>query len=463
MDIAVNRRKRSWDNTRIILYSGFGGLLLLMALAAIDAIQILKTIQDRNDDIQSEFLAKNRLLNQIRSDLYLSSTYVRDYLLEPETENAFRHRSRLGSTRSDMEAALSTYSKLLSSDEKQPFATLQGSLWQYWNVLRPVQSWDAGDRSLHGYAFLQRQVYPRRAAMLAIADEIANLNERQLQAGHLQVRNLFSRFRIRLFATALATFAVGLLLAGYSVRRILNLETQAESRLKETAQARLELKGLSARLVEAQESERRAISRELHDEVGQSLSALVVGLSNLAAFVPLDRAPEMNEHIASLKSLAETSVGVVRNMSLLLRPSMLDDLGLIPALQWQAREVSRRSGLMVNFSGDDSAEELPEAHKTAVYRVVQEALHNCEKHAHAREVNVSVTRQEDEVMVAVNDDGCGAVAYFDRGLGLRGMRERIENLGGIFRIDSEVGRGTSILARLPMRNGHPANTEVFDG
>lgn len=463
VDIAVEGRKLSWDNTRILLYGGFGGLLLLMALAAFDALHILNTIEDRNDGIQTDFLAKNRLLNQIRSDVYLSSTYVRDYLLEPEPEKAFGHRAGLEKTRSDMEAALAVYSKLLSDDEKRPFETLQASLSQYWEVLQPVQSWDVDARRVQGYPFLQKQVYPRRAAMLGLADQIASLNERQLDAGHVQVRSLFSRFRIRLLVTTLTTFALGLLLAGYSVRRILQLESQAASRLKETAQARLELKGLSARLVEAQETERRAISRELHDEVGQSLSALVVGLSNLAAFVPAEKAPEMVEHLASLKALAESSVGVVRNMSLLLRPSMLDDLGLTPALQWQAREVSRRSGLIVNFSADDSAEDLPDDYKTAVYRVVQEALHNCEKHARAREVNVTVARKADEMLVSIQDDGRGVGAPVDQGLGVRGMRERIENLGGIFQLDSEPGSGTTVLVRLPIREDQTVSLRASDG
>src|SRR5579863_7629565 len=101
METTVKRWNPSWDNTRILLFLGFGGLLLLMAVAAVDAIQILTAIQDRNDTIRREFLSKNQLLNQIRSDLYISGTYVRDYLLEPEPDKAFGHRASLENTRSD--------------------------------------------------------------------------------------------------------------------------------------------------------------------------------------------------------------------------------------------------------------------------------------------------------------------------------------------------------------------------
>jgi len=173
--------------------------------------------------------------------------------------------------------------------------------------------------------------------MLGIADRIASVNEQQLTLGKEQASALFSQFRVRLGVTLLITLALGVLLASMSMRKILQLEHQSNARFNEISLARAELKDLSARLVSAQESERRAISRELHDEVGQSLSALRVGLTNLAAVIPAAADREIREQVESLARLAETSVGVVRNITLLLRPSMLDDLGLVPALQWQAR------------------------------------------------------------------------------------------------------------------------------
>ena len=113
--------------------------------------------------------------------------------------------------------------------------------------------------------------------------------------------------------------------------------------------------------MEAQEEERRAISRELHDEVGQSLSALLMELGNLGAVAPGDA--ELRSHVESIRKLAESSVNVVRNMALLLRPSMLDDLGLVPALQWQAREISKRTGMAVTVDAESVADDLPEDHE----------------------------------------------------------------------------------------------------
>ena len=429
-------------NTRLLLTIGFGGLLLLMAFAGIAAVRVLRSIQRRNDEIRSEFLVRNRLLNQIRSDLYLSGTYMRDYLLEPEAGKADAHKASLDKNRSDMEAALEAYAQRLSPSEVATYGVLTRELKDYWRVLEPALRWDAAERRTRSYAFLRDEVLPRRMAMVGIADQIARVNERQLNADNLQLEALFSQFRIRLTETLIATLGLGLLLAALSMSRILRLERESE-------ETRRELKELSARLVQAQENERRAISRELHDEVGQSLSALLVGLSNLSAAVPPAAADEMKVHIAGIRDLAQNCVRVVRNIALLLRPSMLDDLGLVPALEWQAREVSRNYGIRVNVAAEGVSDELPEEIKTCIYRIVQEALHNCVRHSGASVVRITVKQDSDGVSVLIQDDGHGFQPEMERGLGLVGIEERVTNLGGTFRIDSHLGRGALLAITLP--------------
>jgi signal transduction histidine kinase len=273
-----------------------------------------------------------------------------------------------------------------------------------------------------------------------------------LTSGKEQASALFSQFRVRLGVTLLITLALGVLLASMSMRKILQLEHQSTARFNEISLARAELKDLSARLVAVQEGERRAISRELHDEVGQSLSALRVGLTNLAAVIPAAADREIREQVESLARLAETSVGVVRNITLLLRPSMLDDLGLVPALQWQAREVSRHAGITVNVAAENVAEELSEETKTCVYRVVQEALHNSVRHSAAQNVRVTVRQNAGTLHLTVQDDGRGFHPEVERGLGLLGMQERVSHLDGRFQLQSEIGRGTVITVDLPFRS-----------
>jgi signal transduction histidine kinase len=242
---------------------------------------------------------------------------------------------------------------------------------------------------------------------------------------------------------------VGLFLAAVTIMRTLNLENELQRRYDEGLRNQQELKELSARLVSAQEEERRAISRELHDEVGQSLSALLMEAGNAAARVPQSSA-DVRRHVESIKRLAEASVNVIRNMTLLLRPSMLDDFGLVPALEWQAREVSKRTGLRVQVNAEDAADALPEEHKTCIYRVVQEALHNCARHSQARSVKVVVWQERSKILLSVEDDGLGFDAGRVRGLGLVGMEERVHHLGGEFNIHSRRGVGTSVAVELPL-------------
>ncbi len=445
--------------TRAVLLAGFGGLLILMAFAGFDAVSILRQIQTRNERIRNDFVRRNRTLDQIRSDLYLSGTFIRDYLLEPDARAAETHRASLQQTRRQMDTALESYEKLLPAQEAAAFAVLQQELRDYWRVLDPTLGWSPEQRRERGYSFWRNEVYPRRTTMLGIADEIAAFNEQQLNAGNQQVGDLFAQFRLRLGITLAVTLGLGLGLAAFSVSRILRLESEAALRYAEIAKAREELKELSARLVEAQENERRAISRELHDEVGQSLSALLVELGNLSTALSGGMMGELRGHVEVIRKLAEGSVEVVRNMALLLRPSMLDDLGLVPALQWQAREVSKRTGMRVDLAADHVADDLPEEHKTCVYRVVQEALNNCSKHAAAKMVRVTVHQETSNLLLTIQDDGHGFDARNARGLGLLGMEERVSHLGGSFQVASEAGHGTLLTVGLPLktsRNGAPA-------
>ena len=137
----------------------------------------------------------------------------------------------------------------------------------------------------------------------------------------------------------------------------------------------------------AQENERRTLARELHDEVGQSLSAILMETENAEC---AESVTEMREHLAAVKHHGQRTVNEVRDLALLLRPSMLDDFGLVPALNWHAREMSKRTGLNVLVSAGEDADDLPDEHKTCIYRAVQEAVNNCARHANARTVEVSV-------------------------------------------------------------------------
>src|SRR5215471_9074644 len=334
-------------SSRLVLLAGFGSILAIIALSGWDALLLLQEFRREDAAVRRQFLLRNRLLNNIRSELYLSGTYVRDYLLDPDPSRAARFGDNLAEARRMMDLELYSYAAQMDSEQAGQFSTLRSELKEYWQVLDPVLQWHSQQRRAQGYAFLRDELFPRRTAMLEIAGRIADIDEQQVNAGNLRTAGLLDKFQARVAGTLVAALVVGLAMALFSMRKILQLEGDAEARLGDVEEARRQMVNLSARLVDAQENERRSLSRELHDEVGQSLSAVLIELRNLANSIGTRREDQSRAHIERIKRLVEGTVDVARNMALLLRPSMLDDLGLVPALRWQADQVSKRTGMNV--------------------------------------------------------------------------------------------------------------------
>ena len=199
------------------------------------------------------------------------------------------------------------------------------------------------------------------------------------------------------------------------------------------------------RVVEAQELERKRLARELHDETGQALASILLGLK------PLETATsgETRESVLALRELVVTTLQDVRRLAVELRPSALDDLGLVPAIDRLARSFGE-SGLQVDVLANIGGERLPEAVETTLYRIVQEAVTNVAKHAEANRLSVTLTRKGSSVVVIVEDDGKGFdAAGPSDGLGLLGMRERLALVGGTLRIETAADSGTTIAAEVP--------------
>ncbi|MGD0131618.1 MAG: ATP-binding protein [Bryobacteraceae bacterium] len=431
---------------RVVLVAGFGGLLLIMAAAEAGALLFLNSLRHNDTALQARFLARNRTLERIRSNIYLSGTFVRDSLLAPEQSGARAQLATLDGLRRDSESALTSYASALEPEEAAPFQDLRSQIEAYWNVLDRTLAWTGEERGKYRDAFFYEELVPRRTSMLQIADRIEALNEEALRRGDMKLGDLFGRLQFGLLAMIAVTLVGGASLAALTIFHILKLEGEVQKRLTESVHAQSSLQELSARLVRAQEEERRALSRELHDEVAQAFSAVLMEAENL---LDLASAPEVRAHLDSIRAVAEKGMNEIRNMALLLRPSMLDDFGLLPALEWQAREIGRRTGLRVQVASEMPGE-LPEEHKTCVYRVVQEALNNCAQHAQASAVQVCVRHEAGEILVTVQDDGSGFDPQRVRGLGLLGMEERARHLGGSFQIDSRPGRGTLLSVALPL-------------
>jgi signal transduction histidine kinase len=232
------------------------------------------------------------------------------------------------------------------------------------------------------------------------------------------------------------------------------------ARLYEEVRAKEALRGeLLQKLITAHEDERRRIARELHDEAGQALTALILNLE----VAERAAAPSDQQRLGRLRAIAEDTLRELRKMIYDLRPTILDDLGLAAAIRWYVKEHVEPQGLQVDLTLSGLEERMPHHIETAVFRIVQEALTNILKHADARRAWVAVSVADGQVRLSVADDGRGfdpqtlPRAGNGRGLGLMGMQERTELLGGTWKITSRPQAGTRIEAIIPVEvspDGH---------
>jgi two-component system sensor histidine kinase UhpB len=229
-----------------------------------------------------------------------------------------------------------------------------------------------------------------------------------------------------------------------------------------------ELKALSEQLVNAQEDERKRISRELHDELGQALTATRIDLLAVSESLDQDRSVgtscngrDVHQRLTDTILVVEQMLKQVREMALDLRPSMLDDLGLVPTLGWHTRRFAERTGVNVTLDHRGMEERLPAQVETTLYRTVQEALTNISKHAQAKNVGIHIARVNSTVRAIVQDDGKGfdpqavqARHTTERGVGLVGMRERVVGAGGNLIVNSAPGQGTRLSLTMPLPKEH---------
>jgi signal transduction histidine kinase len=203
-------------------------------------------------------------------------------------------------------------------------------------------------------------------------------------------------------------------------------------------------------LNEVLEAELKRIAHALHDEAGQLLASVHIAIADVASELP----PQARGRLDGVEVLLKQIEAELRTLSHELRPTVLDNLGLVPALEHLAEKVAKRTGLILSVTGE-TGERLPAAVETALYRIVQEALNNVVKHAHAHSVRIDLQRTRRKILCAIRDDGVGFDAFDQRGnegLGLSGIRERLNSLGGSLSVVTEPRRGTTLLADIPLKN-----------
>jgi signal transduction histidine kinase len=438
-------RFRTWPVAAL----GLGSLLVLIVVSVLASSRQAETIYDGLNEITIYHHDVDGKLRRLRSNVHLSGIFLRDYLLDVATENAADYRQRLEQFRRTSRATISEL-RAIAERHDEGIRRLEAQLDEYWRRFDPVFDWTPSEKASLSAEFLQSEVVPRREKVMTIAYEIEALNEANLTAERAKLAQQHEAFRAGARGLLLQSVLLGLVVALVSVFRLRSLERRSEEQRKVTEEAERQMRLLSQRLVATQEEERRKLSRELHDHVAQVLTALRMEIGRIdRARAPSDT--RLGASVVECRQLVDRMFHTVRELALGLRPSMLDDLGLEPALGWQVRDFVNRYNVGVDLRLEGDLDALPDRLRTCIYRIVQEALTNCIRHANARSVVVAVTRAEDHLDASVSDDGVGFRPDAPReGLGLRGIEERVKELGGALSIRSASGQGTVLAVRLPL-------------
>ena len=438
-------RFRTWPVAAL----GLASLLVLIVLSTLTLSRKAQAIYSELDQLNTHHHNVDAKLRRLRSDVNLSGIFVRDYLLDVAREHAPDYRERIAEFRAGNMATV-TELRVLDVTHAARIDNLEARLEEYWQTFEPLFDWTVTEKIFRSASFLRNEVVPRREAILRIAQEIEELNNANLDAQRAEVthqQTLFAADRNRLlWQTVLLGAAVALI----SVFRLRTLERRSDEERSIAEEAERQMRQLSQRLVATQEDERKSLSRELHDHVAQVLTALRMELGRIERTWPGANS-RAGAAVTECRRLVDQMFRTVRDLALGLRPSMLDDFGLTPALEWHVRDLTRRYGIDVELTMRGDLDALPESYRTCLYRSLQEALTNCVRHAHARSIHVCVTGHADRLDAFVTDDGIGFDPGLLRtGLGLRGIEERVKELDGTMSIASAVGKGTTLTVQLPL-------------
>jgi signal transduction histidine kinase len=440
-------------SVRVALAVGFSVTLGLWLYTGYDFNQRIETVQQDAAAVAARYTRAQELLSTVRAQVLINSVRVRDALLDPDPAAVREHRLQIEAGARIIAMALTDYEPVMASSiEKDQVDRLVKEVDQFHAASFSVLA-DASGRSPGAIReALNRHLMPRREATLAISEEIQALNRRAFIAQQADLAEIHRvaewRSRGRLGVALVVGLGILLFTSAYAAR----LESRVRAQMERDARISKELQQSAAKVLNAQEEERRTIARELHDEVGQALTAVRVELD--IAQRRIETAGGSGAVLSEVQELTDGALHNVRNLTQLLHPAALDDLGLPAVIDASLRGLARRHNIRGELQRVDLPERLPREIELAVYRIVQEGLTNVAKHASATACTVRLTQLTDRLLVEVEDNGIGFIEDTDRpivarGLGLVSIRERAARLGGTFNIVSSDGGGTRLIVTLP--------------
>jgi signal transduction histidine kinase len=439
------------------LRCGYLALVILLGNAVRLALILQSPVLRGADDaLAGQYVNQERLLSLLSDSLSQGSDLLFEYVSDNSSDRDASFEHGLSSLRSNAAVLVAQLQTL--NRNPNTLGDLQADFSFYWASVDKARAAAARTRTLR---WAQRFVIAesnRRALSELIRQRIYSIRA-SLRASQSASADAVRRQRSQLFLLLLACLISSIVLGCASIIYSSKAHLERRSKCEESVRSENQLARLSARLLTIQENERKLLSRELHDGIGQILTALRMEISYVESLGKVSDAV-IYDRLARARGLADEAVRTVRNVSLLLRPVLLDDLGLEPALRWQIEDFRRRTNIPCEFHCAKLDDDLDDSYKTCVYRVVQESLNNCQKHASPSRVTISVELDGEQLLLRVEDDGCGFLvddsspSFRNAGLGILGMRERAAIFGGSLRIQSALGRGTLVTMSLNLNESH---------
>lgn len=451
---------------RLALLGGFGLTFGLWLFAGYLVTARVGDARRQSSALNVRYVQAQELLSTVRAQVLLTSVVVRDALLDPAPRPAEHYRKNVEQEYRAIDAALARYTPIVDpAAERIRVQRLRDEIQAF--RVRSLEILDSDSRTwqLDARRLLQR-LLPERESVIDISEELQSINRTVFVAQQSEMAQVQAALQRQVLTVLGVALVISFVIAWTAFRYGVRLEQRLVNQRLREEQISADLHRLSARLVSVQEEERRRIARELHDEVGQALSA--VNLELTAAQQYLQRTGTDTDLLREARVLADGALRSVRDLSQLLHPSVLEDLGLSAALRSFLNGFGRRTGTTVGFREDGTLGRLPPEVERAAYRIVQEAMTNIARHASATRVEIRLTEADGFLSVAVEDDGVGFDARdVERpgrqgGLGLLGIRERVSQLGGTVRIDSTIGRGTRLAVSIPAAEHRVAAMSTTD-
>jgi len=440
---------------RAAVFLGFGLILGLWLFAWMQLSLRITEAQSRAVAINARYVKAQETLSNIRSQVLLASVAFRDALLDRNRDNMPVYRKQIEQTSSALDQLIHRYEPVSSSAaERAQFARLRAEVDDYRRTMLELLATDRSQWLAEARNLLSQRVTPRRDVVIAVSESVQALNRAGYVQQQSEIAGVYQSVQRELWQLLGLALVIGIGVSVLAVAYSGRLERRLRQQMSKDVELAHELQDLSARLVSAQEQERRHIARELHDEIGQALTAIKVELALAQRSIEGVTGP--TRVLQAARSITDGALHQVRDLSYLLHPAALDEFGLVSAVDSHIKAFSRRHELIADLSHQGMEGRLAPETEAAAYRIIQEALNNVAKHAKASRCRVRMEHPSDSLRIEIEDDGVG----FDpaaprsgdrRGLGLIGIRERASHLHGTVAIDSASGRGTRVIVELPVR------------